>query len=102
MLSYSPEYVAMCESKAAGTEVVFMDLPHHALLKPNVPKEEKPPEEKGEEVASGGAEGWEHLFAESSFYRMLAEVGGYRTWEEAWDAIFESGPRLADREGPPY
>lgn len=98
MLPYSPEYVAMCEAKAAGTEVVFMDLPHHALLKPHAPKEQKPPEGKPEEVASGGAEGWEHLFAESSFYRMLAEVGGYRTWEEAWDSIFESGTRLGDRE----
>jgi len=99
MLPYSPEYVAMCESKAVGTEVVFMDLPHHALLKPRVPKKEgKPAEGKAEEDASGGAEGWEHLFAESSFYKMLAEVGGYRTWEEAWDSIFESGTRLADRE----
>ncbi len=99
MLSYSPEYVAMCECKAVGTEVVFMDLPHHALLKPHAPKkEEEPPPEKDGEVVSGGAEGWEHLFAESSFYRMLAEVGGYRTWEEAWDSIFESGTRLSDRE----
>jgi hypothetical protein len=98
MLPYSPEYIAMCESKATGTEVVFMDLPHHALLKPHAPAEPKPAEAQAEETPSGGAEGWEHLFAESSFYKMLAEVGGYRTWEEAWDSIFESGTRLADRE----
>lgn len=98
MLSYSPEYVAMCEAKAVGTELVFMDLPHHALLKPHAPNKEKPAEEQVEDAVSGSPNGWEHLFAESSFYRMLAEVGGYRTWEEAWDAIFESGKRLADRE----
>ncbi len=97
MLSYSPEYVAMSECKAAGTEVVFMDLPAHALLRRHVAADR--PTQPGPDAAdSGGAEGWEHLFAESSFYRMLAEVAGYRTWEEAWDSIFESGNRLADRE----
>lgn len=34
MLSYSPEYVAMVLAKKLGTAVTFIDLPHHALIKP--------------------------------------------------------------------
>jgi hypothetical protein len=100
MLPYSPEYVAMKEAKEVGTEVVFMDLPHYALVKPRPPgelKEEPASEEKPEETTVR-LPGWEHLLAESSFYKMLAEVAGYRSWEEAWDSIFETGSRLADRE----
>lgn len=90
MLPYSPEYVAMHEARDIGAEVVFMDLPHHALLEPHDPSD---PEKE-----TGGVEGWEHLFAESSFYKTLAEVAGYRTCEEAWDSIFEVGARLPDFE----
>ena len=91
LLPYSPEYVALRTAQEIGCEVVFMDLPHHALLEPA----------GGERPAAAidqGAVSWEHLFAQSSFYEMLAEVAGYRTWEEAWDAIFEVGARLAERE----
>lgn len=31
----------------------------------------------------------EQLIAESEFYVKLAEVAGYRSWNEAWDSIFE-------------
>lgn len=31
----------------------------------------------------------EKLIEESEFYRKLAEVAGYRSWNEAWDSIFE-------------
>src|SRR5438128_312334 len=34
MLAYSPEYVALQTAKKTGTKVVFMDLPHYAMIKP--------------------------------------------------------------------
>src|SRR5262245_26324300 len=33
LLAYSPEYVAMQAGQKLGAAVVFMDLPHHALIK---------------------------------------------------------------------
>jgi len=33
--------------------------------------------------------GTERLITESSFYRALAQVGGYRTFNECWDSLFE-------------
>ena len=39
LTAYSPEYVAMKLAAAIGAEVVFIDLPHHALVKP---KSERP------------------------------------------------------------
>lgn len=35
------------------------------------------------------AEGSEHLIVESRFYQELAKSAGYRTYEEAWDSLFE-------------
>lgn len=35
------------------------------------------------------AEGSEHLIVESRFYQKLAKSAGYRTYEEAWDSLFE-------------
>lgn len=34
-------------------------------------------------------EGSEHLIVESRFYQELAKTAGYRTYEEAWDSLFE-------------
>jgi hypothetical protein len=34
-------------------------------------------------------EGSEHLIVESSFYQGLARSAGYRTFDEAWDSLFE-------------
>jgi hypothetical protein len=102
MLPYSPEYVAMCEAERVGAEVVFIDLPHHALIErarpaPAVEADAvaAPPDEAPRDA---GPAGWENLVPESGFYARLAEAAGYRTWEEAWDAIFEVGDRLRDRE----
>ncbi len=33
--------------------------------------------------------GSEHLIIESQFYQQLAKVGGYRSFDEAWDSLFE-------------
>src|SRR5439155_9112571 len=42
MLAYSPEYVAIQAAHKVGAAVVFMDLPHYALLEPAKPKSEEP------------------------------------------------------------
>ncbi len=41
---------------------------------------------------------WEAIAVESSFYRTMAKAAGYRTWDEAWDALFEVGHRHATHE----
>jgi hypothetical protein len=86
LLPYSPEYVAMKTAKEIGAEVVFIDLPHHALISP---------EKEGLDRAPPT---WESLLLENRFYATLAEVAGYRGWNEAWDALFEAGGRHADAE----
>jgi hypothetical protein len=149
-LSYSPEYVAMTAAKKIGAKVQFMDLPHHAQIKPvtvgshfDGDQKEDEEDEIDEAAATGveqPAEGHpfdldqsdepgqtnepeqsdqqeqsasltpaqstdeaiedkqkekkvsgssEHLILESSFYQRLAVVAGYRTWNEAWDSLFE-------------
>jgi hypothetical protein len=104
LLEYSPEYVAMKTATALGAEVVFIDLPYHATIRPHplvpMPAEEEPAEEEPaeEEPAEDSEEATppdaaprdsEHYFADSDLYRALARVAGYRTWDEAWDALFE-------------
>src|SRR4029077_5945470 len=69
-----------------GAKVVFMDLPHYALLKPRsneAPPEAKPPESHAVERKD------ELLIVESGFYQELARAAGYRSWDEAWDSLFE-------------
>jgi hypothetical protein len=88
LLEYSPEYVAMKTAKAIGAEVVFIDLPYHATIKPK--SAEKPPEEiDAPERAPVNVRESDHYFAASDLYRELAKAAGYRTWDEAWDSLFE-------------
>src|SRR2546425_1169053 len=68
-------------ARKGGAEVVFMDLPHHALIRP-APKGDQPAPPPVEHES-------EQLLAESGFYHKLAEVAGYRSWPEAWDSLFE-------------
>lgn len=99
LLAYSPEYVAMLAAKKVGAEVVFMDLPHYALVSPAEVEPESIDGElnDGEEflepqsMAPAAEFNVDQLFAESGFYQKLAEVAGYRSWSEAWDSIFELG-----------
>lgn len=94
-LTYSPEYVAMKTAREIGCEVVFFDLPRSALLRPHGPDADTgadlddaavpPGEERGED--------WERVAASSDLYRALATTAGYRTWDEAWDALFEDPTR---------
>lgn len=102
LLSYSPEYVAIMVAKEIGAEVILMDLPHYALVKPFSELDQSQPE------ASVDADGdqpvrapagkipkktieieSDRLLVESGFFEKLSEVAGYRSWNEAWDSLFE-------------
>jgi len=41
---------------------------------------------------------WEAIVVESRFYQTMARVAGYRSWDEAWDSLFEIGHRHATHE----
>ncbi len=92
MTSYSPEYVAMKTAAALGAEVVFVDLPHHALIRPRpvdgIDTPAPPPPSAPDE---------DRLLTASGFYRALADAAGFRSWDEAWDTLFED-PASADFE----
>jgi len=110
-LPYSPEYVAMKETLAYGGEAVFIDLPNHALIDPShwargsEEEEEETDEddvpalvEEPEEEHPVSAPSWEAMVTRSSFYQAMATAAGYRSWDEAWDSMFEIGHRHADYE----
>lgn len=118
MLPYSPEYVALKTAREIGADVVFMDLPPFALIRPRGEDGDEATEDgdhaeiddeaaeaaddgDGDGDAAGAAAGgpsWEGLVVRSSFYEALARAAGYRTWDEAWDAMFEQASRHADTE----
>ncbi|MEQ1501786.1 MAG: DUF5682 family protein [Myxococcota bacterium] len=81
LLAYSPEYVAMATARDLEADVVFVDLPHYGTLTPAGGTE--PPPDAGDEAT----------ITTSSFYRELAAAAGYRSFDEAWDALFEVGGR---------
>lgn len=118
MLPYSPEYVAMKEATAIGAVCAFIDLPNHALIDPEdwqegvaVEADDDDDEEAGEdddELSNATAEeqeehatvapSWEAHVVESSFYQAMARAAGYRSWDEAWDSMFEIGHRHPTHE----
>lgn len=130
MLPYSPEYVAIKTAREIGTDVVFMDLPPFALIRPrasdgggdaadgaadddegdvgegNAADHADIDDEAGDPAAAAGGDAgaasggpsWESLVVRSSFYEALARAAGYRTWDEAWDALFEQASRHATPE----
>lgn len=83
---YSPEYIAMKAAAAIKAEVVFIDLPHHALIKQRHTAKDAPPAPNDDNLITG-----------SGFYKQLADAGGYKTWDEAWDTLFEN-PHADDHE----
>jgi hypothetical protein len=89
LTAYSPEYVTMKTAANIGAECQFIDLPHHAGLEPN--KDEKPQAKRP--VASNE----DRLITTSGFYQRLAAAGGFKTWDEAWDTLFEN-PHTDDPE----
>jgi hypothetical protein len=86
LTAYSPEYVAMKLAKEIAAEVVLIDLPHHALLKQGAQVPAKP------QAADDEA-----LVTTSGFYQQLAAAAGFKSWDEAWDTLFEN-PHAADHE----
>lgn len=88
LTAYSPEYVAMKTAATLGAEVVFMDLPHYALVKPpGMPGGTPKPPAANEDL----------LITASGFYRQLAAAAGFKSWDETWDTLFED-PHAADYE----
>lgn len=84
LLTYSPEYVALLAAHKIGAEAVFIDLPQHARITPAAapPGTERAPLIPGEDTS-------DRLIVESDFYQRLAAAAGYRSWNEAWDSLFE-------------
>src|SRR5262245_50677851 len=78
LTQYPPEYIAMKTAAAIGAEVVFIDLPHHAMIRgpAAAPGGQQPPSRAPDE---------DRLITSSGFYRHLAEAAGFKSWPEAWD-----------------
>ncbi|HZN36349.1 MAG TPA: DUF5682 family protein [Pirellulaceae bacterium] len=87
LTAYSPEYVAMKTAAALGADVVFIDLPHYARIKPDDDDAKRPPPATDDDA----------LITASGFYQQLAAAAGFKTWDEAWDTLFEN-PHAADHE----
>lgn len=87
LTAYSPEYVAMKTAAALGAEVMFIDLPHYALIQRDEEAAAKPPPATDEDA----------LITTSGFYQQLAAAAGFASWDEAWDTLFEN-PHAADHE----
>ena len=92
LLPYSPELTAIQAAARVGARVIFFDLPHWALIQPRTSDEEDdagaPDGDRGESLERDLAA--DRLIEASDFYRRLAEVAGYKSWDEAWDSLFES------------
>lgn len=93
LVEYSPELVAMKAAAKIGATVRFIDLPHYGRLLP-APVPTKMEADSGdvqprESTVPGGSD---VLLSQSSFYEALAEAGGFRSWDEGWDTLFETRP----------
>lgn len=105
LLAYSPEFIAMQAAKKIKADVVFIDLPHYALIKrksddQDVPAAEAIREEPADNPTESPATAShaDDLIVGSGFYQALARVAGYRSWNEAWDSLFEIGAVTTDTE----
>lgn len=92
LLPYSPEYVAMEAARRLDAEIRFIDLPHFASTR------DQPAIASVRTVERES----DRLITESSFFQELTRASGYRSWDEAWDSLFElrefSGPEEFRRE----
>jgi hypothetical protein len=102
LLPYSPELVAMLAAQEVGAECAFIDLPHHALVRPREPaateetKREEGPAKSPEDATKERDSEW--LIERSEFYQRLATAAGFRTFDEAWDSLFEVGGQAREPE----
>jgi hypothetical protein len=111
LMACSPEYATIQAAAKVKSRIVCMDLPQHAILRPREepatppttptpapatpPVTPTPPRPARPEMRGPGDE---RLITRSSFYRALAEAAGYRSWDEAWDTLFELRPEDEDPE----
>ena len=98
LLAYSPEFVAMQAAARVNADVVFIDLPHFAQLERRTGTLVPPPDVAVEEETGKSARPTDELIVESGFYQQLAKVAGYKSWNEAWDSLFEIGEVTTDPE----
>ena len=94
LTAYSPEYVAMKTAAAIGADVVFIDLPHHALIKPRTQEEQpakRPP----------AAPDDDRLITTSGFYQQLTAAAGFKSWDECWDTLVREPVRRGCRSLSP-
>jgi hypothetical protein len=102
LLSYSPELVALQAADKIGARVVFFDLPHWALIRQQQDgdEEDAPVTERDSTPAAGPPVAEvEQMMSESDFYLRLAAEAGYRSWDEAWDSLFERHLWQAEEDG---
>lgn len=75
LLAYSPEYIALQTAAEIGAEVICIDLPAYA--RPSFREPETDSISQDEYITA------------SLFFHALAEAGGYHSWDECWDSLFE-------------
>ena len=85
LTAYSPEFIAMRLAAQIGASVQFIDLPHHATIR------------TADAAKIPTAQDDDRLISASGFYRELAAAAGFKTWDEAWDSLFEN-PLATDAE----
>jgi hypothetical protein len=89
LVSYSPEFIAMRSAQEVGAHPIFIDLPHYAIERPapaaldgGKSGHKSPPQHRRRSL--------DEIALQSEFYRLLAKAAGYRSWNETWDALFET------------
>jgi hypothetical protein len=92
LVSYSPEWIALQTAKRVGARAVFMDHPHYAIEGPEpagkgIPSADEPAPQA---APPHRRRDLHEMALASDFYRLLAQAGGYRSWNETWDALFET------------
>jgi hypothetical protein len=90
LVSYSPEMVALHAALQVGAQPIFMDLPHYAIERPTPAAQNDPAGPAPPKTPPHRRRDLDEIAPQSRFYQLLAEAAGYRSWNETWDALFES------------
>jgi hypothetical protein len=105
LVEYSPEYVTLQAAKKVKAKVVLMDLPHFAQIKgisASHESVEAESDEENDDLAKDRPPAQpaeiERLIVESGFFQHLATANGFKTWNEAWDTLFELHANQRDTE----
>ncbi|MFW9995907.1 MAG: DUF5682 family protein [Candidatus Odinarchaeota archaeon] len=80
LVKYSAEYVVLKKAHQLGIEVILFDIPYVNRIKYMV-------ERKANELPK--ARDMDFLYLNSRFIKEFTDHSGYRTFNEAWDSIFE-------------